>query len=65
MMDKWSVDAGEFRLTQNKLKLVTDSEHIGSKDEAKTRQWIMQAWIHQKEINKRLMSLVEQLQGRR
>ena len=64
MIDDWSADAGEFRVAQRKLKIVTNFEHIGTKDEGKTRQWNVQAWIHQKEINKRLMSLIGQLQGK-
>ena len=65
MIDKWSANAGEFRIAQHKLELVTDFEHIGmEKDEGEARRWNMQAWIHQKEINKRLMSLIEQLQGK-
>ena len=51
-MEKWSVDRGEFRIAENKLK--TMRKNIEDR-------WNTQAWIHQSEMNKRLMSLVEQL----
>lgn len=58
MVDKRSVDAGEFRIAQNKMEIVTKGvlEPKGENNR--------QAWIHQKEINKRLISLIEQLKKR-
>ena len=55
MMNKWSIDTGEFRIAQSKLELVSKGvlEPKGENNR--------QAWIHQKEINKRLISLIEQL----
>ena len=51
-MEKWSVDRGEFRIAENKLKIVRKNIED---------RWNTQTWIHQSEMNKRLMSLVEQL----
>ena len=58
MLDKRDIDMNEFRIAQTKLETVTKG--VGEPRGENNGQ----AWIHQKEINERVISLIKGLEKR-